>query len=183
MDDNETAERAYDIWAGDADQSLKRTSEIANIPLRTVQYYASTRDWQQRHLAQMTPEAERSALLARNRMRLRLPEIEAELYFLICGKQPMRAPDGSTLVAPDGTPMVEYHAEPRDRAYAIKLYLEYAMARLMPEETAGAGAHTTPKPALAQEMNLSQAASAIIDAHVHDIGGDQRKVKRHRVNR
>lgn len=173
-DDNERAELAYQVWASDADQSLKKTASITGIPYRSVAYYAATRNWQERYLSQMTPESERAALLARSRMRMKLPELEQELWVIIAGKAPLRAFDGTIVTLPDGQPVMDYAAQPRDRAYAIKLYLEYSMAGIVPEELRPA--HTQmPRTPLHPTMSLHEATAAIIDANVHDVSGERKK--------
>jgi hypothetical protein len=173
-DDNERAELAYQVWASEADQNLKKTAAITGIPYRSIAYYAASRGWQQRYLEQMAPESERAALLARNRMRLKLPELEEELWMIIAGKAPLRAFDGTIVTLPNGDPILDYAAQPRDRAYAIKLYLEYSMAGIVPEELKPAHnqLHRTP---LQPSMSLHEATAAIIDANVHDVSGERKK--------
>ena len=173
-DENARAELAFSVWASDGNQNLRDTAELTGIPYRTIHYYARTRHWPERSLAQMTPEAERGALLARNRMRMRLVDVEQELFGIITEKRPLRAFNGELVTTPDGAPVMEYSAPPRDRAYAIKLYLEYSMARLLPEETQSGA---TPKAAspIGDGMSVSDAAAAIIEATVHDVAEDRKR--------
>ena len=177
QDENERAEYAFSVWSRDGNQNLRQTAQLTGIPYRTIHYYASTRNWAQRHLEQMTPEAERGALIARNRMRMRLPELEEELWQIITGKAPLRTPKGTIVTDQDGNPILDYYALPRDRAYAIKLYLEYSMARLLPEEIAAP--HTAQARApIGDGMSVADAAAAIIEATVHDISGDDKRRRR-----
>ena len=67
-------------------------------------------------------------------MRMRLPQLEEELWQIITGKAPLRTREGMVVTDQDGTPVMDYAARPRDRAYAAKLYFEYSMARILPEE-------------------------------------------------
>ena len=133
-DENARAELAFSVWASDGNQNLRDTAELTGIPYRTIHYYARTRDWSSRLLAQQSPEAERGALMARNRMRMRLLDVEQELYGIITEKRPLRTLQGTIVRTPDGEPVLEYSAPARDRAYAIKLYFEYSLARLRPED-------------------------------------------------
>ena len=63
-DENARAELAFSVWASDGNQNLRDTAELTGIPYRTIHYYARTRDWSSRLLAQQSPEAERGALMA-----------------------------------------------------------------------------------------------------------------------
>ena len=51
-------------------------------------------------------------------MRMRLPQVEEELWQIITGKAPLRTPKGMVVTDQDGTPVMDYAARPRDRAYA-----------------------------------------------------------------
>jgi hypothetical protein len=176
-DANERADWAFSVYCGDGNQNMRAVSRITSIPYRTIQYYARTRNWPERYLAQMTPEAERGALIARNRMRMRLPQLEEELWEIISGKAPLRTREGTLITDQDGTPILAYAAPPRDRVYAAKLYLEYSLARLLPEDQL-AIATSTPMPRFYDGMSPSEKAAAIIEAHVHDASRDERKRRR-----
>jgi hypothetical protein len=171
-DENERADRAFAVYCGDGNQNMRAVSRITGIPYRTIQYYARTRTWPERYLAQMTPDAERGALIARNRMRMRLPQVEEELWQIISGKAPVRTREGNIVTDQDGNPVMDYCAQPRDRAFAAKLYLEYSMARILPEEMPSerqpAQRSMPPLPS-----DVSKAAAAIIEATVHDVSEDR----------
>ena len=175
QDENERADYAFSVWSRDGNQNLRQTAQLTGIPYRTIHYYASTRNWAQRHLEHMTAEAERGARIARNRMRMRLPQVEEELWQIITGKAPLRTREGMVVTDQDGTPVMDYAARPRDRAYAAKLYFEYSMARILPEEvlTGQPSAQHSHQPPL--PSSVSEAAAAIIDAAVHDLGDDKKR--------
>ena len=175
-DDNKRAETAFAVWCGEGNESLRATAELTGIPLRTVQYYASSRDWPARRLAQMTPAAEGAALLARNRMRLQLPQVGEALFEMITSKRPLRDSRGNTVQDDDGNVVMDFATPTRDRVYAIKVFLEYAWFGIVPEEQRllTNAANTSPT-AIDGAQSVSDAAAAIIEATVHDVGDDKRR--------
>ena len=101
--------------------------------------------------------------MARNRMRMRLLDVEQELFGIITEQRPVRAFNGELVTTPDGAPVMEYSAPPRDRTYAIKVYLEYSMARPLAGKRLPRR-HRRKRTPIGEGMSVADAAAAIIEA-------------------
>ena len=122
------------------------------------------------------PKPSAAPCIARNRMRMRLPRGGGGA---LAASSPARRRcarvRGRWSPTQDGTPVMDYAARPRDRAYAAKLYLEYSMARILPEEIRRGNRPPSTATSRPCRCSVSDAAAAIIDAAVHDLGDDKKR--------
>ena len=135
---DETRSDAYRIWCAEGEQSTRKTAQLLGIPLRTVQYWRSTDDWQRRWLAQSAPESEVSRDQARVLARHASPAVMRRMLSIVVGEKPVRTADGSPVLDEEGRPVMQWASEDRDAINAGKLIALYGIGNGTQDEVSEA---------------------------------------------
>jgi hypothetical protein len=179
-DDNERAEAAWHVWLTDGNQDAAKTAAITGIPVRTIRYYAQTRDWMAKLNSMAGAEAGASAVRAHQMMRAGMPMVVQRMLRIVGEMRPLRTTNGELVRDPTtGETVMVPASEDRDAIQAAKVLSMHALAGVTYEGEANASEGLWRHGGEALENQSLQAqAAAILEATVADVNTRQKKGRR-----
>jgi hypothetical protein len=114
------AERAFQVWAGEANRSDEKTAELTGIPRRTIAYYRKQYHWGERWLGLNEAEARMAVAIAQAEIRGNLPLVARRLHEIAGGRRPVRDAQGREIGQ-------AYVSSDKDAVQAAKLIFQYGL--------------------------------------------------------